>query len=116
MASSDILRVEIFAIFQGLLFAWNRGFQNVICETDSLEAFRAITAYSVHPRHASGVLIREIHCLLTREWSVSFSHVLQSGNLCADFLARQGAVSNSGFMVWESPSTELAWLLRGDMF
>lgn len=81
---------------------------------DSLEAFCAVMASLVHTRHVFGILIHKTQSLLAREWSVTFSHVLRSGNSCNDFLAHQGAVFNSDFVVWETPFLELALPLCGD--
>ncbi|MED6200869.1 hypothetical protein PIB30_089481 [Stylosanthes scabra] len=38
---SSVLRAELFAIWRGLLLAWECGFKDVICETDCLDAFLA---------------------------------------------------------------------------
>ena len=112
--SCNVLHTEILAILRGLDFAWGHGFRNIVCETDSLEAYFEVTASSTSPRHSSFHLIKEIQILLTRNWIVRFSHVLRSGNTCADFLARHGAMAAMEFVQWDSPNDALQLLLLRD--
>ena len=114
VTSCDILQVEILAILHGLAFAWRIGTRNLICETDSLEAFRAVTTPSFHPRHSCAAILHQVHLMLKRDWTVTFSHVLRSGNTSADYLARHGAISGTGFVEWDSPNRALQLLLQRD--
>lgn len=63
--SCDVLRVEVLAILQGLKFTWDSGFRLVVCETDSLEAFLAVSSLEVHHRHSCLDLLHEIRLLVS---------------------------------------------------
>ncbi|MED6200508.1 hypothetical protein PIB30_085808 [Stylosanthes scabra] len=47
LTESVILKAELFAIWRGLLLAWDNGYREVICETDSLDAFLLSTRFDV---------------------------------------------------------------------
>ena len=72
VASCDILKVEILAILHGLAFAWRVRSKNLVCETDSLEAFCVVTAPSIHLRHSYAAILHQIRLMLNRGWIMTF--------------------------------------------
>ena len=80
--------------------------------SDSLKAIKIVTdAKDIH-RHPCRWLFMEIQQLLARSWSVRFSHACRSANICADYLAKKGAISNNGLLFWEVPDSNLVRLLK----
>ena len=111
-SNCDVLHNELYAILHGLSFAWEKGYKEVICESDSLQAIKIVEASIDMHRHPCRRLLLEIQQLLARSWSVRFSHVYRSANRCADYLAKKGAISNSGLVFWEVPDSNLVKLLE----
>lgn len=56
----------------------------IICEIDSLDAYKAVTTARCIGfnlvMHACCDISREIHVMLKRRWSVRFFHVVSSAN------------------------------------
>jgi ribonuclease HI len=110
--SSDILYAELYAIYQGLSLAKEKGIVNLICYSDSLLCTNIITGPTLK-YHVYAVLIQDIKELL-EQTQASISHTLREGNQCADFLAKLGASSNIAFTCHDSPPSELLPLIRID--
>lgn len=85
-----IMVVELEAIRQGLLLAWDFGYRKVVMESDSLEAVHAISI-GVLRSHPSLYIISDISHPCLRNWSVSFEHTLREVSRGADFLAKLGS-------------------------
>ncbi|KAJ1424746.1 Ribonuclease H domain [Sesbania bispinosa] len=89
----DILEAELVAILKGLRICWHYAFRNVLSMMDS-----SLAVHLIHNKvvnfHRYATLLREIQALLDKDWSVSLKHSLREGNQCADYLAKQGAVSS----------------------
>lgn len=110
---SDILKAELLGISNGLQLAWDRGFRNLICYTDSLHAKSLITdQVIVYHRYAS--ILQEIRDLLALPWTVGLRHVLREGNQCADHLAKFGANNAFVLKIFDSPPPDLYVCLSGD--
>ena len=83
--------------------------------TDCLEAFLAITSTKVSQRPICAVLIQEIKLVTLKFDEIRFTHVLLSGNTCADYMAHVGATAGFDWMKWEGPSNRLCNLMMGDI-
>ena len=46
--SYDVLRMKFLAIMKDLQFAWESSHQNIICGTDSLDGFMAVSDFTFH--------------------------------------------------------------------
>ena len=60
-------------------------------------------------------ILHKIHELLNRDWSIQLSHVLLTGNMVADYLAKLGAKAGQGLFVWHSPPVDLLGVLSHDV-
>ncbi|KAJ1430717.1 Ribonuclease H domain [Sesbania bispinosa] len=98
MVFSEILQAELLAIRFGLLLAWEEGYRNIICWTDSMLALSLITA-PVLKFHKYSSILEGIARLVHQEWNVTFKHILREGNSCADWLAKLGVQNGSTFVV-----------------
>jgi ribonuclease HI len=90
----NILYAEIMAILHGLELCWSKGYRNVACLSDSLQAITLIKE-GVLPFHSFANEIHQISQLRSRAWNVVIDHTLRKGNRCADHLAKFGATTNS---------------------
>lgn len=91
------LLAELLAIKHGLNLAWEGGFRNIICETDSQEAVQLIHATSPHALHVFADTMEQILDLMQRSWLVEMHHVFREANACADFLARYNTSNCTGW-------------------
>lgn len=85
----------------------------MICESDSQSAIQFIKD-GVDRFHPHFPLIDHIRDLLAYPWTVILRHTLREGNMCADWLAKQGATSSSNLTVWSACPSGLATLMLAD--
>jgi ribonuclease HI len=83
--SSDILYVELYAIYKGLLLAKEMGNADFVCYFDSLHCINILNDPPTR-FHAYAVLIQDIKELL-EQGNVMVNHTLREGNQCAVFLS-----------------------------
>lgn len=108
--TSDILFLELLAIFHGLTMAWELGYRIVECQSDSLHAVSLVLAPPV-ARHLYASLLWDIKDLLERSWRVKLVLTLREGNMCADLLAKHGANQDEELVFIENPWQGLGSLL-----
>lgn len=110
---ADSLEVELLAINNGLILAWNLGFRDVSCRSDCMNALSMIQDPSFHARKYIHILeaIREV---ISRDWRVSFTHTYRESNQCADFMAKCGANAMLSLGFFEQPPPCLYSLLVSD--
>jgi hypothetical protein len=92
---------------------WNKGFRNVVCFSDSLQAVTLVKE-GVSPFHSFANELQKICQLRSRAWTVLFEHTFREGNRCADHLAKLGAASTSSLVIISVPPLELTSLLQAD--
>ncbi|KAK2445291.1 hypothetical protein QL285_016239 [Trifolium repens] len=110
--TTDILLVELYAIYKGLLLAKNMSIDELVCYFDSLHCINLIKGPQVK-YHIYAVLIQDIKELLSQT-NASLHHTLREGNQCADFFAKLRASSDADFLTHASPPEGVHDLLRND--
>jgi ribonuclease HI len=85
---STILHVELLAIYHGLKVAWDQGYRNIICYSDSTLSIQLVEG-EVSPWHHYASILANIKALVKRNWSICFKHTMREANTVADLLARQ---------------------------
>lgn len=110
---SDVLKAELNGILNGLKIAWERGYRNLLCYTDSMNAKTLIQDQSID-FHRYATIVQEIRDLLNLPWSVDLLHTLREGNMCADHLAKLGATCDTKLLIFENPPPDLQVALAGD--
>ncbi|MED6213778.1 hypothetical protein PIB30_096649 [Stylosanthes scabra] len=108
-----ILRCEPFAIWKGLILAWDKGFRQVICETDSLDAFNLVhceLSYVMEHRD----LVSKIKDVELLPWSMRITLIQRSANNAADYLAKQAASSQLPYREWSDPSYDINLVIQQD--
>ena len=110
--SSDILYVELYAIYQGLTLAKSLDIVDLVCYSDSLHCINLLK-WSAMRYHVYAVLIQDVKDLIDQN-NVTICHTLREGNQCADFMTKLGASSDIELLHYASPPKDLFHLLRLD--
>lgn len=110
--SSDILCVELYTIYQGLILAKSLDITKLVCYSDSLLCINLLKGNTMR-FHVYAVLIQDVKDLI-KEFIVTICHTLREGNQCADFLAKLGASSEIELLLHASPLEDLLPLLQID--
>lgn len=96
LAITANINVELLEIAYGLKMAWDVGFQDVICEFDSVTTL-ALVKDGVPKVHPYAKLATHIRKYNSYSWKLVFQHTLREDNACADGLAKHGASSYQAF-------------------
>jgi ribonuclease HI len=112
-AEPNVLYAEIMAILHGFEVCWNKGFRNVVCYSDSLQAVTLVKE-GVSLFHSFANELQKICQLRSSAWTVLFEHTFREGNRCTYHLAKLGAASNSSLVIILVPPLELTSLLQAD--
>lgn len=103
---------EARALKLGLQVAWDRGYRDVICNTDCSDLLKALED---DERRQFLPILGEIRDLTSRSWNVSLSGISRDCNLPADWLAKKGAASPSmDLCLLDNPPSELEILIIRD--
>lgn len=86
MSTDTPLLAEIWALYMGMMLAWCYGYQEVIVETDCLEAVQHLLGilHSFHPYYH---LLQMCKQLQHRQWQCSTTHIYRVANKGAHFMA-----------------------------
>ena len=87
----DALLAELRVIQIGLDFCSRKGYVNIICESDWLEAVDLIIASRDHTLHTYATDILHIRDALHGNENTTLVHVLREQHMCADFMAKEGS-------------------------
>ena len=87
-AEGDALLTELRVIQIGLDFCSKKGYVNIICESDCLEAVDLIIDSRDHHLHTYATYILHIRDALLGDGNTTLVHVLREQNICADFMAK----------------------------
>ncbi|KAL4363840.1 hypothetical protein GQ457_04G022740 [Hibiscus cannabinus] len=80
------LEAELWGIFEGLLTAWLMDIRCLVVETDYLEAYHLLQNSATS--YGCFTLMSHISELLTRPWTILFSHIVREGNVLVDTMAK----------------------------
>ncbi|KAL4323510.1 hypothetical protein GQ457_11G022220 [Hibiscus cannabinus] len=86
IGSCSILCVELWAAFDSLSLAWQRGFRKVIIELDNMQVVLILNGET--SALGDNFLVVRIKVLLVRQWDVPVRHIVREANKVADGLAR----------------------------
>lgn len=87
----------MFSIKFALKWAWNKGFRQIMLETNSKLAHQILLSPSTRQGHQQS-LIHSIVTLLNRgDWQVQLTHIFREANSSVDWLAKRGLEINSSF-------------------
>ncbi|KAK8491767.1 hypothetical protein V6N12_005723 [Hibiscus sabdariffa] len=83
---ANSLQAELWALFEGLLLAWEQGFEKVLVRSDSKQTVDLVNSPSTDSSVLS--LVRAIHRLRRHSWATIVSWVPRDDNRPADALAK----------------------------
>ena len=110
--SSDILYVELYDIYQGLILAKSLNIVGLVCYIDSLHCTNLLKGL-IMSFHVYAVLIQDVKDSIEHN-NVSIFHTLREGNQYANFMAKLEASSNAEVLYHASPLNDLLSVLRID--
>ncbi|MED6121691.1 hypothetical protein PIB30_032570 [Stylosanthes scabra] len=112
---SSVLRAELFAIWRGLLLAWECGFKDVIRETDCLDAFLATRMMDPSKCDANRDLLSKIFEVIYWKWNAEIILIQRTANRVADMLARQAVTDQMTYTEWFLPPNPVLSVIQDDM-
>ncbi|MED6160744.1 hypothetical protein PIB30_054223 [Stylosanthes scabra] len=107
MSLDSSFRCELFALWRGLILAWDHGHKNVICETDNVDVYRVVQLYPCNNIALHADLITKIHDLLCRSWNVDVCLIQRNANDVVDTIAKLAARNGIDHAEWLSPWSSL---------
>ncbi|XP_045810455.1 uncharacterized protein LOC123904892 [Trifolium pratense] len=105
---------ELWGVFDGLTFAYDRGFKKIALHIDSNVVVHTLQS----DKDGSVVgwrIIQEIRRLLGMDWEVKICHSYRESNACVDALANLGCDHEPGMRVYEQCPMSLSSLLLADV-
>lgn len=107
------LEAELWAVYKGLTIILQKGFNNVIIETD---AEQVVKLFEEGPRekHLLRGLLEDAR-IIFNGCQCTAQHVYREGNLCADALAKLGADQPEDILVVNDLPVEIRALLVSNM-
>ncbi|XP_015946532.1 uncharacterized protein LOC107471560 [Arachis duranensis] len=111
----SVLFAELYAIWRGLLLAWESGFREVICETDCLEALFLVNQRMLSKDIPEWDLAKHIQEVMNWNWRVSILLIQRTANSVADCMAKAAASVADIHLNWSQPWSELQHLIDLDM-
>lgn len=112
---SSPLAAEIWAIRDGLVLAIQRGFQNLIVESDSRIAVLLLLKGSVST-HPLSTLILDCRMLMQQFLQIQLVNIVRESNMCADQLAKMGLSLSPSFCIFEHCPPTVAGLCVADAY
>ncbi|KAL4385529.1 hypothetical protein GQ457_15G002390 [Hibiscus cannabinus] len=108
----SLLVAELWAIHEGLMHAWSRGYRRVELESDSLKAVRLVLSNS--PEVTVCGLVLSIKGWLSKVWQVRIQHVYREGNRVADRMATKGRMQRGLNATFIEVPTDVRDLVAGE--
>ncbi|XP_016178767.1 uncharacterized protein LOC107621248 [Arachis ipaensis] len=99
----SVLFAELYAIWRGLLLAWESGFREVICETDCLEALFLVNQRMLGKDIPEWDLAKHIQEVMNWNWRVSILLIQRTANSVADCMAKAAASVADIHSNWSQP-------------
>ncbi|CAL5436955.1 unnamed protein product [Camellia sinensis] len=113
MESCTSLETELWAVYKGLTIVLQKGFTNVIVETDAQEVVKLLVEGPAE-KHPYRGLVEDAR-IIFNGCQCTAQHVYREGNLCADALAKLGAEQPEDILVVHEPPAEIRELLVADL-
>ncbi|KAK8605084.1 hypothetical protein V6N13_082541 [Hibiscus sabdariffa] len=110
---TDVLTAELWAIHDGLIAAWELGFEFVQVQSDCAKAISALSVDNAS--RDSCALVRGIHSLCHRGWTIDFAWIPREANQVADQLIKNLPLSQFEQVYINAPPAHLVDLLTRDI-
>ncbi|MBA0634313.1 hypothetical protein Godav_022220 [Gossypium davidsonii] len=109
---ATVLQSKPWAIYDGLQLNWDRGFHEVIVESDSKEAVELFN--NGWDSFYSNWLVKEIRTLCRQQWLVTVLHISRRANKVADIDAKLALGGQPGLQVFPDLVSEALHQLEND--
>ncbi|KAE8728262.1 hypothetical protein F3Y22_tig00004630pilonHSYRG00043 [Hibiscus syriacus] len=110
--TSTVLEVELWRILEGLQLARQNGFERIVIQTDSNNAFQLVTPPSPTSPLA---LVCTIADLYNRAWYVASQKIYREANVASDFIAKMTAPLDGSWKALDYFSSPLQCHLHRDI-
>lgn len=87
--------------------------KKVLCETNSLVAWN-LTRDTSATWHPHAFILNQIKAFAREQWQLYFTHTMQEGNQCANWLAKHGSSSGITWTLWETCPQHMVTSLFAD--
>ncbi|KAE8731150.1 hypothetical protein F3Y22_tig00002840pilonHSYRG00476 [Hibiscus syriacus] len=105
IGNCSALQAELWGIFEGLRLAQNLGMENMIIQTDSVQAIKSLEDPSA--ANSSLALVRAITKLRNNTRTTKLEWIPRKSNYASDKLAKLAPTGHFQLLVYESPPTDL---------
>ncbi|MED6130830.1 hypothetical protein PIB30_004247 [Stylosanthes scabra] len=100
---SSVINCELFAIWRGVILAWECGCNDVICKTDCVDAYLLVTKTLSSLDTGIKDLLGKIHDVIQWDWYVSILLIQRTSNKVANLLAKRAASLWLRYTEWLQP-------------
>ncbi|GLT63422.1 hypothetical protein SLA2020_359880 [Shorea laevis] len=111
LGDGHAIRAALFALWKGMELTWNKGYRQVIVETDSLLAIQKLQNSSTETTSLS-YWVQKCKSFLERDWFCVVRHVFREKNYCANAMASQFYHLREVYIILRSPLMVLEYFLR----
>ncbi|MED6144460.1 hypothetical protein PIB30_015887 [Stylosanthes scabra] len=112
---SNVLQGEFFAIYKGLLLAWEARFKGVDYETDCHEAYMLLKDSNIPFCGHESVLISRIQNILQWPWIVELNLIQRTANRVADAMAKHTTIYGVHYAEWLLSRNDLRDIINLDV-
>ncbi|CAL5385783.1 unnamed protein product [Camellia sinensis] len=113
LTNCSSIEAEIWALYRSLTIAFEKGYKDLIIETDAMEALDMLKE-QVEVISSLRSLVRNSKFLI-RRCGYTLQHVLREGNMSADGLAKTGVDQDEHLVVMEDPLDRIRSQVVTDM-
>ncbi|CAL5416069.1 unnamed protein product [Camellia sinensis] len=107
------LEVELWAVYKGLTIILQRGFNQVILETDAEQVVQLLSEDLGERCHFWGI-VKDARIIM-RGCDCTIQHIRREANICADAMAKLGEYQPAELLIVQDPLAELQPLLVEDI-
>ncbi|KAL5864877.1 hypothetical protein ACOSQ3_002391 [Xanthoceras sorbifolium] len=110
----NALEAEVWAIVEGLLYAWQARYKFLIVETDCKSVVELIVQ-DIRECHPLFNLLHKCKRMIDGDWVCKLVHICREANNLADYLAKMGQFSELNVKHLEDPPTECLEVIKDDV-
>ncbi|GMJ02217.1 hypothetical protein like AT4G29090 [Hibiscus trionum] len=114
VGTASVLQTELWAIYIGLLQAWEHGYEMLEVQSDCKQTVALVSDTTAGNSPLS--LVRAIRNLCCRAWLVEFVWIPRDANRPSDGLSKMADCSTDDLILLEDPPPSIARLIEQDSF
>ena len=106
IGSTNSFTTELWGLREGLLLCCNLNIEALVVELDA-QAVVEVLKKNAYVNNVVSPILGDCRNLAARFQQIQFKHCYRQANRCADLLARMGAIQESDFISFVSPSVDI---------